>query len=398
MVSLDVFVQDFAIVSVHVNSTGQETLSAGGVLRADRDDFNALHTGCSMSRANAEDDRLMSARLQRKGNSQQVIRRTASEGARGGQLSLGRYESDSHESRLLQINLTVFKNAPCVYYCDLGVTAMRFLSERRKKQLKFGLLEYPTRKLRGEPHFLIVGAEKAGTTSMFDYINQHPDVAIGHRKEVQYFSRYFYHSWDWYRAHFPLRSQLNGKMVGEASPYYMFHPYAAERIHSTLPACKIIMLLREPITRSISQYYHEIAKGRETLSLPEAFAAEAQRVTGEVARMSSPLYLPFNHEHFSYVGKSVYADQVRRYLRVFPRQQLLILQSERFFTETPQVLRETFNFLELDADYVPPNLRASNVSYRQKEELPSELRQRLESFFHEKNEELYELIGERYDW
>jgi hypothetical protein len=275
---------------------------------------------------------------------------------------------------------------------------MRLFSERKRKQLSFTLYEYPTRKLRGEPGFLIVGAEKSGTTSLYDYINQHPQVAVGHRKEVQYFSRYFYRSWNWYRAHFPFRSELSGKIAGEASPYYIFHPFAAERIHGTLPQCRIIMVLREPINRSVSQYYHEVAKRRETLPIADAFAAEEERVAGELDRMRTPTYQPFNHEHFSYVGKSVYVDQVRRYLNVFPREQVLVLQAERFFTETEQVVRETFEFLGIAPDYVPPNLKPSNVSRTKKEELPPQLRQRLEEYFARKNEELYELIGTRFDW
>lgn len=275
---------------------------------------------------------------------------------------------------------------------------MRLFTERKRKKIIFGLYNYPTRRLRGEPSFLIVGAEKAGTTSLHDYLLQHPEVIEGHRKEVQYFSRYFYHSWDWYRAHFPLRSKLEGKLCGEASPYYIFHPYAAERIHGTLPKCKIIILLREPIARSVSQYYHEVAKGREYLSMADAFDAEEARTRGELERMHSPLYLPFNHEHFSYVGKSVYVDQVRRYLNVFPREQVLVMQSERFFRETAEVVRNVFEFVGIDASFLPENLAPSNVSRQQKEQLPERIHTELTAFFAAKNEELYQLIGERFDW
>lgn len=280
----------------------------------------------------------------------------------------------------------------------MGKNHILFLSERRRKKIWFGLVRYPTRKLRGEPSFFIVGAEKAGTTSLHDYINQHPAVVESHRKEVQYFSRYFYKSWDWYRAHFPLRRRLEGKICGEGSPYYIFHPYAAERIHSTLPQARIIMLLREPITRSISQYYHEVAKRRETLPLEEAIAAEDERTKGELERMVTPRYLPFRHEHFSYVAKSAYADQVERYLRVFPRSQVMVIQSERFFRETADVVREVFDFLGVDSTFVPPDLQPANVSSRKKEALEPETMRRLEHYFSEQNERLYNVIGERYDW
>lgn len=275
---------------------------------------------------------------------------------------------------------------------------MAIFTQRKRKKTVFGLFNYPTRKLRGEPDFLIVGAEKAGTTSLHDYINQHPEVAESHRKEIQYFSRYFYRSYDWYRAHFPLRSNLKGKICGEASPYYLFHPYAPERIHGTLPQVKIIMLLREPIARSVSQYHHEVSKDREHLSIEEAFSAEESRTRGELERMKSPLYLPFNHEHFSYMKKSDYSDQVSRYLRVFPREQLLILQSEEFFKNSAEVIQQVFLFLGIDPEFMPSNLSPSNVSRRKKSQLPEELREELSEHFREKNEELYRLLGRRYDW
>ncbi|MCF7914756.1 MAG: sulfotransferase domain-containing protein [Spirochaetaceae bacterium] len=275
---------------------------------------------------------------------------------------------------------------------------MKLITQRRRKKLLFGLTSYPTRKRRGEPDFIIVGAEKAGTTSLHDYINQHPSVIEGHRKEIQYFSRYFYRSWDWYRAHFPFHSRLHENICGEASPYYIFHPYAAERIHSTLPNIKIIMLLREPITRTVSQYYHEVAKQREELSLEEAIAAENERTAGEVEKMCTPTYLPFKHEHFSYVEKSNYVDQVQRYLSVFPRNQIMIIQSERFFRETAEVTRAVYEFLGIDGTFVPPNLEPANVSPRKKDQLVPQTRKRLETYFAVQNEKLYELIGERYDW
>lgn len=271
-------------------------------------------------------------------------------------------------------------------------------TRRRREKISLALVRYPTRKWRGEPDYLIIGAEKAGTTSVQNYILQHPDVVAPQRKEIQYFSRYFYKSWDWYRAHFPLRSRLEGRITGEASPYYIYHPLAAERIHGMLPRVKIIALVREPLGRSVSQYYHEVSKRREKLSLPDAFAAEEQRIEGELERMRSPLYLPFNHEHYSYIRKSVYVDQLRPYFRVFPREQILVIQSERLFRDTPAVVRELYGFLGIDADFRPENLAPANVSRRKKSPLPPELEERLRGFFAAKNEELYELLGTRYDW
>jgi len=99
---------------------------------------------------------------------------------------------------------------------------------------------------RAQPDFLIVGVMKGGTTSLFRYLSQHPDVLPPFRKEIKYFDCNYFEGAAWYRAHFPLRQKFTGgsKLTGEATPYYIFHPTAHERVASAVPQAKIIIILR----------------------------------------------------------------------------------------------------------------------------------------------------------
>jgi len=111
-----------------------------------------------------------------------------------------------------------------------------------------------------KPSFLIIGTQKGGTTSLFHYLQKHPNVLSPEKKEIQYFSWNYRRGLLWYRSFFPKKK--NNKIAGEASPDYLFHPYAAKRAYEYNPNFKIIVLLREPIDRALSQYHHEINKNK----------------------------------------------------------------------------------------------------------------------------------------
>jgi hypothetical protein len=135
-----------------------------------------------------------------------------------------------------------------------------------------------TARWRELPDFLVIGAQKAGTTALYAYLRWHPSIAGPFWKEVSFFDRHWARGEAWYRGQFPLRS--SGKVVGEASPSYVFHPLAPKRVFSLVPEVKLIVLLREPGDRAYSQYQHAVALGRETLSFEDALAAEDDRVRG----------------------------------------------------------------------------------------------------------------------
>lgn len=207
------------------------------------------------------------------------------------------------------------------------------------------------------PDFVIIGAQKGGTTSLYRLLSQHPCVRPAVRKELHYFSLYFDRDVGWYRSCFPAPRQENGwsTITGEASPYYLFHPHAPKRIAETVPRVRLIALLRNPVDRAYSHYNHEITmvsrlfgSGVEPLTFEEAVELEELRLRGERDKMlEDERYINFNHQHFSYLSRGIYVDQLAHWSEFFGDEQMLLLKSEDFFGHTSETLKLVLGFLGL---------------------------------------------------
>jgi hypothetical protein len=251
------------------------------------------------------------------------------------------------------------------------------------------------------PDFLIIGTQKGGTSSLYDYLGQHPQMRAALLKEPRYFSRWHEKGENWYRAHFPLKHEMSspqGKYItGEASPDYLLHPHAAELAHDLLPDAKIFILLRNPITRAFSHYNHNAAKGRGTRSFEEAVRAEMEAdQPRDLAALEGREYRHAVHE--LYLGRGFYAEQLDRWLACYPRDQIMVFQSEVFFTQPRESLQQALQFLGLPAvdldqiDYSP------RLQGTYKAVLEPGLRAEMADTFRPHNERLYALLGERFDW
>ena len=253
-----------------------------------------------------------------------------------------------------------------------------------------------TSKIRAMPDFLIIGGQRCGTTSLFNYIIEHPHILRPIRKEIHYFDLNYDRSIDWYRSHFPISYLRKGFITGEASPYYIFHPHALRRIAETLPDVKLIVILRNPVDRAYSHYQYEVKLGVENLDLKEALDSEDGRVRGEIERMLIDEYMnSYNHRHFTYVSRGRYFDQIKRVFEYFPKDQTLIVENGELLREPQRVLESVFRFLDV-GDWKQKIEKKYNVgSY---EEMDNVLRQRLTSVFKGPNKELYNLLGEDFGW
>jgi hypothetical protein len=202
------------------------------------------------------------------------------------------------------------------------------------------------------PDFVIIGAQKAGTTVLFDMLAEHPQVSLSTVKEIHYFDINFRRGEEWYRRHF------DRHIAGEASPYYIFHPSTHDRMKALIPNAKVIAILRDPVERALSHYFHEVRLGCEKLPIMEALRAEGQR-TG-----------PFADQHFSYAARSRYLEQLERWEDF----DLLVL-SNRELRENPD---ETFARVcrHIGASVRPAPVRESNVGVRG--QVPEEARRFLE--------------------
>jgi hypothetical protein len=245
------------------------------------------------------------------------------------------------------------------------------------------------------PDFLIVGAQKCGTTSLLAYLTEHPRVSPPIAREVHYFDLSYGRGPGWYRTHFRPPDQPD-RIAGESSPYYLFHPLVPERVCRDLPEIKLIVLLRDPVARAFSHYNHERTHGWEELSFEQALAREAERLAGEEERIvGEPGYNSFAHQHHGYVSRGRYAEQLERWFRHADRERFLILSAEDLFEDPRATTVEAQRFLGLEPD-PPSNLRPRNArSYRP---LDDGVRARLRAAFEPHNQRLYELVGRDFGW
>lgn len=264
-----------------------------------------------------------------------------------------------------------------------------------------------TAPMRVMPDFIVVGAQRAGTTSLFEYLSQHPWIGRSFGKELHFFDDLngnFRKGLTWYRAHFPsypymfFAGTARGRemITGEASPYYLFRPLAAERIARTLPDVKLIAILRNPVDRAYSHYHHNVKGKGEALSFEAALEKEPERLAGEVERITrDDAYRGEKHQRYSYLARGIYVDQLKRWFSVFPREQMLIVKSEDFYADRPGALQTVLRFLGLPA-WAPKGYRHYNVGGYSR--LDSSTRKRLVEYFRPHNQRLYEYLGRDFGW
>jgi len=265
-----------------------------------------------------------------------------------------------------------------------------------------------TSALRMTPDFIIIGAMRGGTTSLYSYMTAHPGVGPAHTKEVHFFDVHHKKGFSWYQAQFPLLVQkyytefLQKRrfITGEASPYYLFHPHAPKRIVKRLPHVKLIVLLRDPVTRAYSHYHHEVSSGFETLSFAEAIECEEERIGKEAEKLAQDeQHVSFQHRHFSYLARGIYVDQLQHWMRYFPREQFLILNSEDFYADPASGLKQALEFVNLPTI----GLKVQKEEYEQLNatkppKMAEEVRRRLKDYFEPHNARLAEFLGRDFSW
>jgi hypothetical protein len=251
---------------------------------------------------------------------------------------------------------------------------------------------------RGSPSFIIIGVQKGGTTSLFNYLVQHPDVKQPFRKEIKYFDCNYTEGFSWYRANFPPKMKLrDGLITGEASPHYFPHPLAAERIAQKFPTIKLIVLLRNPVDRAYSHYQHMVRGGNETLSFEQAIEAEPARLEGEEERIIADVHYPLhNYMNYTYLTLGMYRKYFQHWFKVFPREQLLILKSEDLYSHPSETYKETLNFLGLRA-WEPEGFPIFNKQGQYDTMYPA-TRKKLVEFFEPHNKQLYAFLGRDFGW
>lgn len=243
------------------------------------------------------------------------------------------------------------------------------------------------------PDFIIIGAAKGGTTSLYHYLNQHPGIQMSREKEIHYFAKYYKRGIKYYQSFFPLKN--DSRITGEASPYYLYHPHAAARIKKDVPSAKIIVLLRDPVIRAYSHY--NMLKGVDWVeSFQEAVEVEKDRVDVHHKKMMNDhTYNNQHHQTFSYMCRGLYHGQLEKWLEHYSLDQLLIIKSEDFFEDPRSALSEVYEYIGIDKIY-PDDLKPRNA--RKYEELSKEEISKYREYFREDGEKLKNLLGPKFVW
>ncbi len=217
------------------------------------------------------------------------------------------------------------------------------------------------------PNLVVAGAPKCGTTSLYHYLRQHPEVYLPARKELHYFTRdhlardtagpgdtavlqHLCKDREAYQAEFAgVRSE---KVLGDISPSYFDFAEVAPAMRRELEDARIVILLRDPVAKAFSQYMHLVRDGRETLTFYDALQAEAERA----GRHWSMIW--------RYAASSLYAERLRKYLDAFGGERVRIYLFEEFVVQPQTMLEDLWRFLGIDPTVRPDTSRVFNVSSR----------------------------------
>lgn len=244
-----------------------------------------------------------------------------------------------------------------------------------------------------KPNFLIIGTMKSGTTSLYQYLTQHPQILPAIKKEINFFDYNFSRGIDWYLAHFPIIAKSQPALTGEASPVYFIASKAIERVASYLPDVKLIVILRDPVERTISHYYHR-AKWvfQEKRSLEESIQTEIELLSNLAdISMAFEIY----PQQQGYVFISLYVYFLAKWMAVFPKEQLLVLRGEDLFEKPVETMQQVFNFLGVPDHQLPHYQNYFPGVHRS---VNPEIRQMLSEYFQPHNRRLEEYLGVQFDW
>ena len=277
-----------------------------------------------------------------------------------------------------------------------------FLSENGRKAI-FAARQL-TRTPRAMPNFIVIGAQKSGTSSMFMYLKQHPQIIRPIFKEIYFFDRYYDRGLPWYARNFPARStieRLNDRqgrvhLTFEATATYIFDAQAPQRIARDIETRKFIALLRNPVDRVISAYWHARRMGLETRSLDDVVKIDRDRYEAEKAfeegrgpKPEGPAPRP------TYLRRGIYHEAISRWQRPFSPESLLVIQSEHMFADPKAVMAQVLSFLDLapveGINYEPQNVGKYDDS-------DARARRFLTDFYRPHIAELSHISGQNFTW
>lgn len=244
-----------------------------------------------------------------------------------------------------------------------------------------------------EVKFLIIGIGKSGTSALYYYLCEHPQIIPPTKKELHFFNENFEFGLDWYLAQFPPLLKSGGFLTGEATPWYLGSDGVEEKVFKLFPKVKLIVVLRNPVARAISHYYMMNFRMKEHRLLETAMTEELKLLK----EMKNPLEISEKYwqTEKGYLWSGLYVYFLEKWMALFPREQFLILRSEDLYNQTAKTMQQVYEFLGIPDyplfDYPKHNSGSyPNVS--------NELRQKLSEFFRPHNQKLEDYLRMKFDW
>jgi hypothetical protein len=244
--------------------------------------------------------------------------------------------------------------------------------------------------LAKDPDYLIIGAQKCGTTTLFNYLSNHPQVSNPAKKELHYFDLNFEKPFSWYQSFFEGSSD---QVSGEATPFYLYGYNIPQRIYQKIPTVKIIVLLRNPIDRAYSHFHMQKDRKIEPFhSFSKAIQREEERLS-----LSDPFSLSkhSSYIHHSYLDRGNYYAQLLRWSVYFDISSFLYIFSEELFSSPKSVYQAVCSYLNIDLIL---NIEYEHFFKQQYPNMNPRTRRFLSEHFNLKNQKLFSLINKSYDW
>ncbi len=259
-----------------------------------------------------------------------------------------------------------------------------------------------------QPSFMIPGFFKCGTTSLYSYLSTHPQVIPAVDKELWFFCNFFEQDIDYYLAHFPAISNDLGYITGEATPIYINFPRIGKNIFSLFPKMKFIVLLRNPIDRAISSYYHQYPRKYECKLTQSSITKTLEKAPNLINKwfnnsllFQPTLFLKNHPEYFMndvllpHLLFSLYIYYLKQWINIFPREQILILKSENLFNNPSATMKQVYSFLNLSDYHIPEYHNYNPNSYPP---ISDNIRSQLLEFFRLYNQQLEEYLDMQFNW
>ena len=264
----------------------------------------------------------------------------------------------------------------------------------------YGLLKrnfrYISSPFRMLPDFIIIGAVRCGTTSLYYNICEHPKILSASYDEIGFFDVNYDLGINWYRSMFPIKSRdisSEKYLTGEDTPFYFWNETTAKKIKKDLPNVKLITILRNPVDRAYSNYNLGVRGGTENLSFEEAIDIEINALEKIEITRGNLVNLCTNPR--SYIIKSLYYEQMKIWTENISKDNLFVTNTEMMLEKPENVLENIFKFLQISPYKIKNPQKRKNVQYL---DMSNKTRKKLIEFFKPHNQQLYKLIGHEFKW